>query len=286
MLRHPSWPMRVVALRSFNEFPVPVSSSAFYWSGIARVCVQCHPQQGTLPERSRRVQTHVPYEWQGNALKPTELGKWLAYRLPMARRLMAPTYPYKINPGQLAAMISLIDATRAAEGAVAEIGVAQGDSSVFFLEHLATTRDPRPLWLFDTFSGFTPASVEHETTVRGKQRDAYDRFRYGDEPRFRRNLEDAGYTNFRTVKGDAAAYDWAGLGPIGAVLLDIDLYQPTIAILEAIYPRLVPGGGIVLDDCLADTPWDGSLQAYEEFIQRHGLPFERVGHKGAVVRRP
>lgn len=218
-------------------------------------------------------------------MKLIEIGKWASYRLPGLNRLMAPRYPYKINPGQLAAMTGLIDATRASGAAVAEIGVAQGGSSVFFLEHLRTTGDARPLWLFDTFDGFTETSVEHEVAVRGKSAPEYGQFRYGHEGRFRRNLEAAGYSQFRTVKGDAAGFDWTSLGPIGAVLLDIDLYQPTITILEAIWPQLVPGGGIVLDDCLPDTPWDGSLQAYHEFIARHGLPFERVGHKGALVRR-
>lgn len=218
-------------------------------------------------------------------MKLSELGKWLTYRLPGTNRLMAPDYPYKINPGQLGAMLSLIDATRDAGGAVIEIGVAQGDSSVFFLEHLLTTGDPRPLWLFDTFAGFTPASIQHETSARGKAGDEYDRFRYGSEQQFRKNLRAAGYDNFDTVKGDASAYDWSSLGPIGAVLLDIDLYQPTIDILDAVYPQLVSGGGIVVDDCLADTPWDGSLQAYEEFIAHHDLPFQRVGHKGALVRK-
>lgn len=218
-------------------------------------------------------------------MKPTELAKWLVYRLPLARRLMAPRYPYKIDPAELAAMLSLIDQTRASGAAIAEIGVAQGDSSVFFLQHLTTTGDERPLWLFDTFEGFTEQSVAHETQVRGKDGAAFDQFRYGSEARFRRNLQDAGYTQFRTVKGDASVFDWASLGPIGAVLLDIDLYQPTIAILEKLWPHVIPGGGVVLDDCLADTPWDGSLQAYQEFIARHGLPFERVGNKGAVLRK-
>lgn len=220
-------------------------------------------------------------------MKLVELGKWGMYRLPVLRRLMAPSYPYKINPGQLAAMVGLIDATRSSGGAVAEIGVAQGDSSVFFLEHMATTGDARLLWLFDTFEGFTRSSVEHEVKVRGKGKmaDEYERFRYGDEKRFARNLREAGYSNFRTVRGDASAFDWSTVGPLGAVLLDIDLYQPTIAILEVIWPRLVPGGGVVLDDCVAGSAWDGSLQAYEEFIGRHGLPFERVGYKGAIVRK-
>ena len=215
----------------------------------------------------------------------TEFVKYMVYRLPVVSRMMAPDYPYKINPSQLCVMIELMEATREVGGAVAEVGVAQGDSSVFFLEHLRTREDSRTMLLFDTFAGFTANSIEVEVADRGKVAAHYDKFRYGDEQRFQQNLRTAGYKNFRTFPGDASEFDWASIGPIGAVLLDIDLYKPTIDILEAIWPHLCSGGGIVVDDCVADTPWDGSLQAYEEFIARHGLPFERVGHKGAVVRK-
>jgi O-methyltransferase len=183
-------------------------------------------------------------------------------------------------------MLELIDSTRETGGSVAEIGVAQGDTSVFLLEHLRTTGDPRSLLLFDTFGGFTEESIEVEVSGRGKHADEYEAFRYGDEKRFSHNLRTAGYERFKTFAGDASAFDWSTVAPIGAVILDIDLYQPTIVTLNAIWPHLVPGGGVVVDDCLPGTPWDGSLQAYEEFISAHGLPFERVGEKGAVVRKP
>lgn len=215
-----------------------------------------------------------------------EAVKYVVYRSPVVGRAMAPGYPYKINPGQLAVMVDLIESSRAAGGAVIEIGVAQGDTSVFLLQHLHSVGDDRPLLLFDTFSGFTESSIDVEVERRGKQRADYDKFRYGSEEIFRRRLNAAGYSDFRTFKGDAAAFDWSSLGPIGAVLLDIDLYEPTKTILDAIYPRLCDGGGIVVDDCVEGGPWDGSLQAYEEFIAAHGLPFERVGHKGAVIRKP
>lgn len=214
-----------------------------------------------------------------------EIAKSIIYRTPFVSRLMAPSYPYKINPGQLAAMVDLIDSTRASGAAVAEIGVAQGDTSVFLLEHLKSVGDTRELLLFDTFSGFTDESISFEVSRRQKNAQDYDKFRYGDEGRFNRNLTTAGYSKFRTIKGDAARFDWGSLGPIGAVLLDIDLYQPTIAILDAIYPHIAPGGGIVVDDCLADSPWDGSLQAYQEFIAKHDLPFTRAGHKGGLIRK-
>jgi O-methyltransferase len=203
----------------------------------------------------------------------------------MVDRAMAPSYPYKLNPGQLTAMIGLIDDTRHAAASIAEVGVAKGDTSVFLLEHLRTVRDERPLFLFDTFDGFTPDSVAVEVSDRGKAMDAYGVFRYSDERRFRRNLRKAGYENFRVIRGDASSFDWSTIAPIGAVLLDIDLYRPTISTLEAIWPHVVSAGGIVVDDCLPDTPWDGSLQAYQEFIAARGLPFERVGRKGAIARR-
>jgi O-methyltransferase len=220
----------------------------------------------------------------GELVRLLESTKFAIYRTPVLNRLMAPKYPYKLNPGQLCAMLGFIDATLGSGAAIAEIGVAQGDTSVFLLEHLRTTHDERTLHLFDTFDGFTEVSIDHEVSVRGKSRVDFGAFRYGDEARFNSNLHRLGYTQFRTIKGDASEYDWPSLGPIGALLVDIDLYQPTLDILRAVYPQLVPGGGIVLDDCLPNTPWDGSLQAYEEFIRKHKLPFERVGRKGAVIR--
>lgn len=215
-----------------------------------------------------------------------EIGKYAAYRTPFVRKLMAPAYGYKVDPGELCAMVNFIDSTRSLGGAIAEVGVAKGETSAFLLEHLVTTGDDRTLYLLDTFSGFTDRSVEHEISTRRKAKRDYDAFRYGDEARFRANLRGAGYSRFRTIKGDAASFDWSSIAPIGALLLDIDLYQPTIAVLEAAYPHIAVGGGIVVDDCLPDTPWDGSLQAYKEFISQRGLPFERVGHKGAVIRGP
>ena len=214
-----------------------------------------------------------------------EGAKKVVYRTPGLDRLVAPRYPYKVDPGELTAMIGFINATRESGGAVAEVGVARGATSAFMLEHLRTTEDPRTLLLFDTFDGFTEESIEYEVSRRGKSLADYGSFRYGGQATFDRNLQSSGFTQFRSIAGDASAFDWSSLGPVGAVLLDVDLYQPTISILEQVYDLLVPGGGIVVDDCRPDNKWDGSLQAYEEFIAAHGLPREIVGHKGGVVRK-
>lgn len=212
-----------------------------------------------------------------------EIIKYAVYRTPILRKAMAPAYKYKVSPGQIAALINLINDTRESGGAVVEIGVAQGDTSVFILEHMRTTGDSRKVYFFDTFAGFTAESVDYEINRRGKSAALFDKFKYGDEPLFRKNLTAAGYVNFITRKGDAANVDWSTLGSVGAVLLDIDLYKPTVEVLNNIWPYIVNGGGIVVDDCLAGTPWDGSLQAYEEFRTAHALPFRRVGNKGGLL---
>jgi predicted O-methyltransferase YrrM len=215
-----------------------------------------------------------------------ETAKAVIYRTPLLGRLMAPTYPYKLEPAQLAAMVAFIDATRAQGAAIVEIGVAQGATSVFLLEHLKFTGDTRPLLLFDTFRGFTAESIRFEVEQRGKAYGPFYAFRYGDERRLQRNLRRAGYNNFRTFAGDAAAFDWSTLGPIGAVLLDIDVYQPTLAILEQVWPNLAPGGGMVIDDCVEGTPYDGGFQALRDFVAAKGITAEPLGYKGAILRAP
>ncbi len=221
------------------------------------------------------------------ASRSIEAIKVAVYLTPALGRLMAPRFRYKVDPAQLASMVNLIDATRGTDAAVVEVGVAQGLSSVFFMEHLRSTGDPRPLILLDTFSGFTSQSIQHEIDVRGKRlRDFAGRFTYTNEAVLTRNLKRAGYDNFRTIKADAATFDWSRLGRIGAVLLDVDLYQPTASALSAIYPLLVQGGGIVVDDCIDGTVDDGASQAYNEFVVKHDLPFERIGRKGGLIRAP
>ena len=211
----------------------------------------------------------------------------IVYRTPLLRNVMLPTYPYWVDPGVLAAMVGLIEATRGTGGAVVEIGVGRGDSSVFILEHLSTTGDPRDLVLVDTFGGFTPESIAHETGERNKARSEISDYSYLDRRVFEHGLARLGYSNYRIVEGDCVKVDWADVtGPVGAVLLDVDLYLPTRHALEAIWPLVVPGGGFVLDDCIEPNWADGALQAYTEFTDRQGLPFTRVGRSGGLIVKP
>ncbi len=207
--------------------------------------------------------------------------------MPGVQTLMFPRYPYWVHPGHLTAMVQLIDETRNGKGgALVEIGVGRGYSSVFLLEHLRTCNDSRPLVLVDTFGGFSAESIAYEVADRGKTAAAITDYSYVSAKVLNKSLARLGYRNYRIVQDDCTKVDWDAIGPIGAVFLDVDLYLPTLATLEALWPRLVPGGGIVLDDCQEDVWCDGALQAYREFIAAHDLPFVRVGGRSALLRKP
>ena len=212
-----------------------------------------------------------------------ELTKKLAYRIPALAKWTGPAYRYKITPAQLSFLCNGIAETKGSHGAILEIGVAKGDTSAFLLEHLKTTADSRTIYFLDTFSGFTEESIVHEVNVRGKGAGAYEAFRYGDEKIFVQNLERLGYTNFKTLRGDASTLDYSQFGSIDVVLLDIDLYQPTKRILERLWDHMAVPGFICVDDCKGETEWDGSLEAYLEFMSVKGLQPEVVGGKGGII---
>ena len=67
-------------------------------------------------------------------------------------------------------------------------------------------------------------------------------------------------------------------------LLDVDLYRPILAVLDALYDRLPPGAIIVVDDCEPGS-FDGALQAFDEFVAARGLPRRIERGKLGVIEK-
>ena len=209
--------------------------------------------------------------------------KYVAYRIPPIRDLVFPRYRYGIDPAQLAFLVNGIESTKETGGAVLEIGVSWGHTSVFLLEHLRSTQSQQPVVLIDTFEGFVESSMRYEVVHRGKRRSDIDRFRYCSPTIFEHNLRRLGYDNFKIIVGDCCEVDYEAIGPIAVALLDVDLYMPTKYTLDKLWPHIASGGSVLVDDCIQGTEWDGSLQAYSEFIKSHDMPFVRVGSKGGAI---
>ena len=133
-------------------------------------------------------------------------------------------------------------------GAFAELGVYKGDSAN--LIHLMDAS--RVFHLFDTFHGFRKEDLELET---GKAATYTSR--------------DFADTSLERVKSRLASEKFIfhpGYFPETAieaqddkfalVNMDADLYLPTKAGLEFFYPRLSPGGVIIIHDYNPDLAWD------------------------------
>jgi O-methyltransferase len=143
------------------------------------------------------------------------------------------------------------------DGEFWECGCYRGGSAKLLAELLRD--NPRPLRLFDTFSGFADVTPEDGTIHSPKNGDMFpgndmaeEVLRFVDAP-------------FASVHPGAIPAGFVGLedSKIAFAYLDVDLYHPTKEALRFVLPRMVPGGMIVLDDC-GDEGWPGVEKAANE----------------------
>ena len=208
-------------------------------------------------------------------LRLKELLKEAVYRL-APHRLHLPAYPYMVHPAGMAFLCGWIEKTAEVPGAVVEIGCAWGNTTLFLSRQMDWLHSDKTYFAIDTFgTGFPPDEVEHEVRVRGKDRQFLtEAFHFpGMEQKwFQRAMDLAEARRVQAVTADISRYDFDPHLRISFCFIDVDLYIPVRDALAKVYPLMSPGGVIVLPDCLAGTPYDGALQAYEEFVRDHGLP--------------
>jgi hypothetical protein len=71
---------------------------------------------------------------------------------------------------------------------------------------------------------------------------------------------------------------------ISCALIDVDLYDPTLAALQKVLPRMVNGGRILVDDCDDNGIFSGARQAYIDFCDRIGIPASYRFGMGLIER--
>ena len=70
---------------------------------------------------------------------------------------------------------------------------------------------------------------------------------------------------------------------VAVSLVDVDLEVPVYEGLRRIYPRLAPGGTILVDDCPPGHSWPGARVGYARFVKEHDLPERYFLGMGVVV---
>jgi O-methyltransferase len=139
-------------------------------------------------------------------------------------------------------------------GALAEAGVYRGWASRFI--HRLAPR--RRYYLFDTFAGFHEGDLDAGVGEDRRFRDTSLEVVLG-------NIGDT--TNIEPRPGRIPE-TFAGLEDerFAFVLLDMDLYRPTLHALEFFYPRLSPGAYLMVHDYHnPESDW-GCKRAVDEFM--------------------
>ncbi|MFL5382969.1 MAG: TylF/MycF/NovP-related O-methyltransferase [Longimicrobiaceae bacterium] len=179
-------------------------------------------------------------------------------------------------------------------GDLVECGVWKGGSSMMMALALAHFGDTtRTLYLYDTFAGM-PAPGEADVDAEGResastwermQRDGHNEWCYSPLDEVKANLARTGYPADRVVYVQGKVEDTIpGTRPerIALLRLDTDWYASTRHELEHLYPALVPGGVLVLDDYGA---WQGARHATDEYFAGRGLPLllNRIDETGRIA---
>ncbi len=203
------------------------------------------------------------------------------------RKNFFPNYDYNFTPPQLCFLCQCIEDTRHIKGAIAEIGCAGGSTTVFLNKYLDAQDITKTFYAIDTFAGFVSRDIEYEVSNRGKSAGMFASFRLNRKKWFDGTMQQNGINRVRSIQANVNEYDLKTLGPISFALLDVDLYRPMKKSLRELYEVLSPGGMIIVDDCNPyDFRWDGSDQAYKEFMKEINQPARVVHGKLGMIRKP
>ena len=192
--------------------------------------------------------------------------------------------PYTMtNPEGLYALIQAIKHIARAKvpGCIVECGVWRGGSmmaAAYALQAIGVT--DVDLYLFDTYEGMTKPtavdiSVSGKSAVprfeRTKKSEMSSDWDYASLEEVRRNLLSTGYDEKRLkfIKGRVED-TLPGSAPreISILRLDTDWYESTLHELVHLYPRLVIGGVLLLDDY---GHWQGCRKAVDEYLAQNNI---------------
>ena len=197
-------------------------------------------------------------------------------------------YRYLIDPSELCFLVQCLETLRNVPGDIVEVGVARGATTVFLNRHMDVSGIEKRYHAIDTFSGFVADDVSYETSARGKSsRDdkgnSLSDFKVNSRHWFDKTLE---INNIRRVKvhqGDVSELASDFSARVCLAFIDVDLYLPTKRALRKV-SSLMQHGYIVVHDCVEDNLFDGSYQAYREFIADCGVEATVVGRRLGVIR--
>ncbi|HYM19058.1 MAG TPA: TylF/MycF/NovP-related O-methyltransferase [Micropepsaceae bacterium] len=220
---------------------------------------------------------------------------------PFQKELVAKVRPYTMtSPERIAVLEAAVRHVIGQNypGSFVECGVAKGGSTMamaYTLKDLGVS--DRDLYLYDTFEGMPePDEVDRgrfgesaaKSWRKGQDRSGGAWIRHGVDE-VRANLSATGYPEARLhfIKGkvEETLPKNAPEGAIALLRLDTDWHASTKAELDWLYPKLVRGGIVIVDDYFR---WQGARKAVDDYVALHKLPifFSRIDDASVIAVKP
>lgn len=183
-------------------------------------------------------------------------------------------------------------------GDVVECGVWRGGSAMMAALGLLNAQETRALWLYDTFEGM-PAPTDRDVRFDGttaedslaklaRRAGAFNDWAYATLADVQSQMAATKYPQdiLHFIQGPVEQTIPDDCPPSIAVLrLDTDWYASTRHELENLWPRLSPGGVLIVDDY---GHWQGAREAVDEFFttQEIAILLHRVDYTGRIAIKP
>lgn len=203
---------------------------------------------------------------------------------PLVAETIREVRPYTLT--SVARLTALCDAVHyvarnQVRGDIVECGVWKGGSMMAVARTLIQLQDQsRHLYLFDTYEGMTPPS-EKDVSAQGQtasdllskqdKEDPHSVWCAAPLDAVRNVMAGVGYDAAKVHFVQGRVEDTVpGMAPerIAILRLDTDWYESTKHEMEHLFPRLVPGGVLIIDDY---GHWQGARQAIDEYIRDNKL---------------
>lgn len=176
------------------------------------------------------------------------------------------------------------------EGDLIECGVYRGGQIMAMMMAMNNLNSKRDIYLYDTFQGL-PEPEEWEKSIKGKKAiQKYNKTKTGDGfsdwcrasiDEVKENLSLIPYdeNHIHFVKGmvEDTLKD-SSHDKIALLRLDTDFYSSTKIELEVLFPKLVSGGVLIIDDY---NYWSGSKKAVNEYFEKNNLKLKLKNRTGS-----